>query len=91
MNHATPGNWQASNPQHKAGSLIYSHEVTERGAIVAVCYGDTPEEAKANADLCAAAKGLRDMLVKLLRHPQGISTSAAEITEARALLATLPQ
>ncbi len=95
MNHATPGNWQASNPQHAPGSELYVHDVSERGAIVARCYGDTPEEAKANAELCAAAKSLRALLHECAsvidsEYPESDDRSQTA-AKAFALLATLPQ
>ncbi len=103
MNQRTPGNWQASNPQNKPGSLLYTHEVSERGALVATCYGDSPEEAKANAEACAAAPELKALLQIHpefpddwhAHNPDAINAHAEALKDwekrVRALLVTLPQ
>lgn len=87
-NHTTPGDWQASklaSPDYAPQYAIYAGD--SRNALAVV----TGPNAKGDADLIAAAPSMHAILSKLLAAPVGISTSAALIREARAVLATLPQ
>ena len=73
MNH-TPGPWK--HGEGVCNHKVYSVAQPEKDEIVR-CYGDTPEEAEANARLIAAAPELLNALIAAEIHLEDIAAGKA--------------